>query len=186
MPEQTMTMLNGLDLEKMYQTVEKLKAEPSLAACEFRANNNWISGGQNQSAIGDFYAAGADQKRDTPFLMQADEPPLLLGKDSAPNPVEHLLHALASCMTTSMIFHASANGARIESLRSRLAGSIDLQGFLGLSDSVRKGYQNIEVTFEVKTDATTDELARWCSFSPVYDVISRSVPVTVRIERIDA
>jgi hypothetical protein len=59
-PAQPTTQVNGLDTQKMVETVSALKANPTLAKFEFRARNRWISGGQNRSTIRDFYGAGAE------------------------------------------------------------------------------------------------------------------------------
>jgi len=107
-----------------------------------------------------------------------------LGKDHGPNPVEYVLHALAACLTTFMVYHAAARGIRIEALESTLEGDIDILGFLGLSHTVRKGYQAIRVTMRVKSDAPTEKLAAFCRFSPVYDTISNPVPVTLNVEKV--
>jgi len=77
--------------------------------------------------------------------LDADEPPLLLGTGKRPNPVEYLLTALAACVTTSLVYHAAAKGIVLKSVESRLEGDIDLQGFLGLSEDVRKGFQGIRL-----------------------------------------
>ena len=62
---------------------------------------------------------------DTLMATEADDPPNLAGHDEAPNPVEHLLHALASCLTTSMVAHAAVRGIAIEALESELEGDRD-------------------------------------------------------------
>ena len=115
--------------------------------------------------------------------MDADEPSVLLGKDMGANPVEYVLHALAACLTTSMVYHAAERGIRIEALESTLEGDIDILGFLGLSATVRKGYQGIRVTMRVKSNAPAEKLAALSQFSPVYDTISNPVPVTVNVEK---
>jgi hypothetical protein len=85
------------------------------------------------------------------------------------NPVEFVLHALAACLTTSLVYHAAARGIHIESAESTLESDLDLRGFLGLSDTVRKGYQNIRVGFKIKSDAPAEQLRELCKFSPVFD-----------------
>ena len=40
----------------------------------------------------------------------------------------------------------------------KLEGDLDLHGFLGLSDKIRNGYENIRVTFKVKGDAPDKKL----------------------------
>jgi uncharacterized OsmC-like protein len=79
-------------------------------------------------------------------------------EDQAPNPTEFVPHTLAACLTTSLVYHAAARGIRIESLESQLEGDLDLRGFLGLSDDVRKGFQAIRARFTIKSDASTEQL----------------------------
>lgn len=175
--------VNGVDTSRMFATIDAIKTQPDLAKFTFRARNRWITGGHNRTTIKDFHGAGReDATRMSPFLLDADEPPALLGEDRAANPVEFVLHALASCLTTSMVYHAAAQGISIESVESSFEGDLDLHGFLGLSDQVRKGYQQIRVKFTVKTDAPADQLRTLCRYSPVFDIVSNPVPVTIQLE----
>lgn len=68
-------------------------------------------------------------------------------------------------------------------MESSLEGELDLRGFLGLSDQVRRGYQNIRVTFKVKADAPAETLQDLCKYSPVFDIVSNPVPVSIFIEK---
>lgn len=66
---------NGLDLERMGQTVRALKNAPALAQFQFRAQNRWIDGGENRSTIKDFYGAGSeDTSRNEAFVFTNGEP----------------------------------------------------------------------------------------------------------------
>jgi uncharacterized OsmC-like protein len=67
--------------------------------------------------------------------------------------VEAVLHALASCLAVGFIYNAAAQGINVESLSFDLEGDLDLRAFLGLSDQVRPGYENIRLTYRVKSDA---------------------------------
>src|SRR3712207_9552468 len=105
----TPTHRNGVDTDKMYATLDLIKAQPALAQFRFRATNRWVDGAHNRSTIQGFYAAGAeDTSRDEPFEIDAGEPSILLGTDTGPNPAESLLHALAACLTTSIVYVAAA------------------------------------------------------------------------------
>ena len=69
-------------------------------------------------------------------------------------------------------------------MESELEGDIDLRGFLGLSQDVRKGYQNICIKFKVKTDEENmEKLEALTKFSPVLDVVSNGTSVNIQIER---
>jgi len=176
------TVCNGVDVGAMMETIAAVKAEPSIARFRFRAANQWRGGGHNRSTIQGFYGAGQeDATRTEPFVLDADEPPVLLGEDRGANPVEFVLHALAACMTTTMAYHAAARGIAIEAIDSKLEGDLDLRGFLDLA-KVRKGYSQVRVTFRVKTKADPSVLAELVTFSPVHDMISTALPVKVAIE----
>jgi uncharacterized OsmC-like protein len=175
--------MNGVDVERLGQTIQAIQKDPGLAQSQFRATNRWVNGGHNRSSIQGFYAAGQeDTSRTKPFVLDADEPPALLGQDKGANPVEFVLHALAACVTTSLVYHAAARGIKLESVESQLEGDLDLRGFLGLSDQVRRGYKEIRVKFKVKSDASPEQLEELTKFSPVYDIVSNPVPVSIQVE----
>jgi uncharacterized OsmC-like protein len=181
--------INGLDVEAAMETIAAIKAQPELARFEFRARNQWIGGGENRSIIRDFYGAGReDESREKAFEFTNGEPPVLLGHNEGANPVEFLLHALAGCVTTTFVLHAMARGIEIESLSTELAGELDLQGLLGLDDSVPAGYESIRIRLHVKAncgDAELDDLLAFAQrHSPVCNTVCRPVPV--QIERVAA
>lgn len=179
---------NGVDLARMQETVEAVKASPELGSFHFRVQNRWLNGGENLSEVRPFTAGGKLIKHKTNLVLSADEPEVLLGTDNGANPVEHLLHALASCVTTSMVYHAAARGIAIDQVESTLEGNLDLRGFLGLAPAVRKGYQGIRVTLRIKANVTNEQFQELSTlgpnFSPVYDSLTRGVPIEVHAERI--
>jgi len=174
--------LNGLATKQMFETIDALRNDPSLARFEFRARNQWIDGGENRSTIQGFYGAGTeDESREEPFVFTNGEPPVLLGNNEGANPVEFLLHSLAGCVTTTLILHAAARGIRIDELSTELVGDIDAQGLLGLDDSVPVGYRQIKITLHVKADCSEEELddliAVTAARSPVCNTVCKPVPV---------
>ena len=114
--------------------------------------------------------------------LHADEPPILAGQDDGANPVEHLLNALAACVTTSMVAHAAVRGIHIEALESELEGDIDLRGFLGLDEDVPKGFTDIRVKFKVNSDVgNLERLKRLTAFSPVFNTITQGANVDIQV-----
>lgn len=187
MKEQASTVdrrLNGIDVLEYEEIVEAVREQPELAKFEFRAGNRWEMGGLNRTTITSFYGAGEEQgAEDREFVVDANEPPVLLGDDSAPNPVEYLLHALAACLTSSIIYKAAARGIEVDAVESRLEGDLDARAFLELSDEGRFGYENIRVSFKVKADATPEELKELAEFSPVLDVVRNGTSVSLQVEK---
>ena len=177
---------NGVDTEVLFGTLDAVKADPSIATFQFRARNRWIDGAHNRSTIRDFYAANQeDTSRTKEFVLDAGEPAILLGSDTGPNPAEYLLHALAACLTTSLVYVAAARGVRLTEVESTLEGDMDVQGALGLDDSYRNGFEQIRVSFRVKGDAPPEKLreivARGHARSAVFDSVTRGVPVHVDV-----
>jgi uncharacterized OsmC-like protein len=117
--------------------------------------------------------------------MEGDEPPVLLGQNAGPNAVEAVLHALASCLAVGFVYNAAAQGIRVEALSFDLEGELDLRAFLGLTDTVRAGYESIRLTYHVTADAPREKLVELCDYvqrtSPVLDIIRNPVPVTIRL-----
>ena len=129
-----------------------------------------------------FYGAKQEMTHKQEFELHADEPPILAGGDDGANPVEHLLNALAACVTTSIVAHAAVRGIEIEELESELEGDLDLRGFLGLAADVPKGYTNIRMKFKVKTDeANMEKLESLAEFSPVYHSLTDGVKVDIQV-----
>jgi uncharacterized OsmC-like protein len=187
MTAQTLTHVNGVNVDQLMATVDAIQKNPELARFQFRAHNEWISGGHSRTRIQDFYGAGQeDTSRSEPFVLEGDEPPVLLGGNAAPNAVEAVLHALASCLAVGFVYNAAAQGIRVEHLSFDLEGELDLRAFLGLSDQVYPGYEQINVTYRVESDAPREKLEELCAYvqrtSPVFDIITRPVPVNVRLE----
>lgn len=175
--------VNGVDVGALFDTIAAVKQDPGLAEFQFRASNRWIDGGYNRSNIQAFHGCREeDSTRTKPFVLEADEPPVLLGQDRGANPVEYVLHALAACLTTTMVYHAAARGIEIRGVESKLQGDLDLRGFLGLDPNVRKGYRSVRVEMLVDSDASPSVLRELAQFSPVYDIVSHSLPVEVVVK----
>jgi uncharacterized OsmC-like protein len=178
---------NGVNVERLFQTIEAVKATPSLGSFKFRLRNRWEDCGENRSTIKDFYGCGAELQHKREFTLVADEPDILLGADQGANATEYLLHALAACVTGTMVYHAAARGITIDEVESSLEGDLDLRGFLGIDPQVRNGYQQIRMKFRIKSDATDEQLQELAAFgprfSPVFDSITKGVPVEVSTER---
>jgi uncharacterized OsmC-like protein len=187
MATSTEIIRNGVDTQQLFGTLDAIKADPAIAKFQFRARNRWIDGAHNRTTIRDFYAAKQeDTSRADEFVLDAGEPAILLGSDTGPNPAEYLLHALAACLTTSLVYVAAARGVHLTEVESTLEGDMDVQGALGLSDDYRNGFEQIRITFHVEGDAPQEKLreivTRAYERSAVFDMVTNGVPVTVDVE----
>ena len=180
---------NGIDVERLIETMKTIKDNPELGIFKFRAHNEWLYGGHGCTKIKDFYGAGhEDRSRSSAFVLESDEPDVLLGSDHAPNATEAVLHALASCLQATLVYQAAARHIKIEKLEFELEGVLDMRGFLGLDDSVRNGYQRINIKCKIKANAPDGRLAELLELaqkrSPVFDIVTHGVPVSVSMEKI--
>jgi uncharacterized OsmC-like protein len=183
----TAPIRNGVDTAQVYGTLDALKDQPDLARFEFRVTNRWLDGPHSRSTIHGFYGAGQeDASRELPFEVDASEPPVLFGHNEAPNPAEFVLHALAGCLTLTIVNVAAARKVTLTEVSSTLEGVLDARGATGIDPSYRNGFERIRVSFSIKGDApreTLEEIVeRAKARSVVYDIVSNPVPVDVVAE----
>jgi uncharacterized OsmC-like protein len=178
--------LNGVNTPVLFATIDVVRNQPELAKFQFRATNRWVNGTHSRSRIEFFSGAGAEHKHSGQVEFDADHPGVLVGADNAPTPVEFLLHAIASCITSGIGNIAAARGVKLTEVTSTVEGDIDLRGILGLDPSVRNGYQQMRVHFTIKGDATPEKLREIVeqakARSAVYDVLTNGIPLDITIE----
>jgi uncharacterized OsmC-like protein len=175
---QTKDTTNDVNVSQLMDVIDAIKVDPDYANFQWRATNQWIKGSLSRSRIKDFYAGNAeDTTRNEAFSLDADEPVIAAGQDSAPNSMEYVLHALATCLTGTLVYHAAVRGIHIDAVESSYTGDMDVRGLFGLADNVRKGFSKITVTMRVKSAASVEELTELAMYSPVNEMLSQSLPV---------
>jgi uncharacterized OsmC-like protein len=176
---------NGVDVPTLFATLDAVKGQPEIAAFQFRASNRWVSGTHSRSTIQGFYGAMHEMRHEQEHTYDADHPGVLVGTDTGPTPVEFLLHAIAACLTAGLANIAAARGIDLQEVTSTVEGDIDLNGILGLSKEARNGYTAIRVRFDVRGDASEEQLRELVEQSrrrsAVYDVLTNGVPVHVDV-----
>ncbi len=186
-PKTEQKIVNNVNVDELFSTINAVTETPVIGKFKFRAKNKWITGGHNHTTIKDFYGVQKEHTHEKPFELDADEPPVLLSTDKGPNPVEYALTALAACVTTSLVYHAAAKGIEIRGVESTLEGDLDLRGFLGISEDVPVGYENIRMYFKIDADISDEEkenlIQMGQKYSPVFNTISNATPVSAQLER---
>ena len=127
-PKAISSELNGINLPQLQETIGHIQAQPALARFQFEFTNRWLNGPRTRSTIRSFYGAGQTHQHAAPIELNTDEPPVLLGSDEDANPGETLMHALAACVTSAIVFHAAARATWIYagswgSIRASATGS---------------------------------------------------------------
>jgi uncharacterized OsmC-like protein len=187
MSNTTQQLQNGVDVGQLMETIEAIQERPELAKFQFRASSTWLGGGHSRTRIQQFHGAGQeDTSREEAFELDGDEPPVLLGGNRGPNAVEAALHALTSCLAVGFVYNAAARGIEVRSLDFDIEGDLDLRAFLGLSDEVRPGYEQVRLRYRVDCDAPAETVDELCEYvqrtSPVLDIFRNPVAVSVARE----
>ncbi len=174
--------LNGIETEGQSQTMGAIRENPEMGEVRFRAVNRWRGGARTRSGIAAFDAAGARQAHLQAFTVDTDLPQGFQGADSAPAPTEHALQALAACMTTTMVYNCAARGIEVRSVESEVEGQMNASGFLQLGKPARKGFSQVRLGFKIDADASENELQSLLQSSPLFDVFTNGVPVSVNLD----
>ncbi|HJR92279.1 MAG TPA: OsmC family protein [Acidimicrobiia bacterium] len=181
----TTRITNGVDTGALFGALDAVKAQPAAAGFQFRATNEWISGTHSRSTIHGFFGLGSELTHKQATTFEADHPEVLVATDAAPSAAEQLLHALAACITSGIGNIAAARGINLTRVQSTVTGDIDLMGLLGLDDTVRNGYQGIEMKVQIEGDAGADDLRkvveRSVSRSAVFDMLTNGTDVKVTV-----
>ena len=155
MLDSTTTVVNGIDLMALDETVDSINQDASCANVQFRVRTDWLGQTRSESTVEGYRIGGEEIARR--FKIAADEPHELLGSNSAPNPQELLMSAVNACMMVGYVAQASIRGIRLESCTIETEGELDLRGFLGLDATVPNGYRRINYSVTMKGDGTPEQ-----------------------------
>lgn len=148
--------LNGIDVAALQQFSKSVAASPAAGEVRFNVKTKWQHQTRTVATVNHYTLGGETHQRH--FEIAADEPPELLGTNSAPNPQELLMAALNACLSVGYVANAAAMGIEIRSLEIETDGRLDLRGFLGLDDNVNPGYDEVGYVVRISTDAEPDKV----------------------------
>jgi uncharacterized OsmC-like protein len=177
---------NGVNVEALLGAREALAQAPEAAQFEWRATCDWINGTHSKSMVESYHGLGGEQMHRTRFSYDSDHPETFASEDNGATPVEYVLVGLAGCLTAGVAAVAQHRRIQLRSVRASLAGSMDIQGILGMDGDVRNGFGDVKVTFEIDADATREEIealvAQSQKRSAVYDILTNPTSVAVEVK----
>ena len=171
----TPTRLNGLDLDALNDVVREVERDPRKGMVSFHVSSVWRGQTKSRSTVESYTIGGQEVRRH--FDIDVDEPHELLGQNTAPNPQELLMAAFNACITVGYVAGAAVNGITLDSLEIKTRGELDLRGFLGLSDAVAPGYENVEYEVRIKGDGTPEQ------FEEIHRTVMKTSPNYFNISR---
>ncbi|GAB5468664.1 MAG: OsmC family protein [Rhodospirillales bacterium] len=156
------------DMDAMRRTKERLDAAPTEASTSFTSVTEWREGARSVTRVRDFHVA-------------TDEPSVLGGDDSDPDPMELLLAALGACLTIGWVKQAKLRGVTVRNLRVTVRAPFDMRGYLEEGAAVRPGFGELAYDVEVDSDADAVTLAEIMAAaersSPLFDNILNHTPL---------
>ena len=168
-------VVNGLDLTALGEAVDAIEGDSKQAIVGFDVVTRWKGQTRSETTVEGYTMGGERIARSHKIV--ADEPCELLGGDSAPNPQELLMAAFNACITVGYVAGASVKGITLDSLEIRTRGELDLRGFLGLSDAVAPGYENVDYEVLIKGDGTPQQ------FEEIHQTVMKTSPNYFNISR---
>ncbi len=179
------TVNNGVNVQALLEAREALKGAPEAAKFTWRASCKWQDGTHSKTNLQSFFGLGQEQAHKTETSFDADHPEIFASQDKGITPIEYVLVGLASCLTAGIAAVAQNRGIQLRSVESKLEGTMDIRGILGIDSDVRNGYDDIKITFTIDADASKPEIealvAQSQKRSAVYDVITNPVNVSVEV-----
>ena len=167
--------VNGIDLAALEETVAAISGDARLGQVAFRVRTDWKGQTKSESTV-DSYTLGGERIPRS-FTIVADEPHELLGTNAAPNPQELLMSAVNACMMVGYVAGASLKGITLESVEIRTRGTLDLRGFLGLSEDVPPGYESIDYEVRIAGDGSPEQ------FEDIHQTVMKTSPNYFNISR---
>ena len=169
-PSTASSTLRPIDCLGLDKLAKKGKAQPASGKVTLRAKTVTEGQFRNLTFIRDL----------APVVI--DEPPHLLGENTAPNPSESVLAALGACLAVGYMANASQRGIVLSEI------SIDVSAVWGLGDTYEgkvAGFTAIRVKAHLVGNAPREELAEiveWANkWSPVANTLRNNVAVTASL-----
>ena len=176
MLDSTTTIVNGIDLKALDETVSAINQDASCGNVQFRVKTEWLGQTRSESTVDGYRIGGQEVPRS--FKIVADEPCELLGTDNAPNPQELLMSAVNACMMVGYVAQASVRGIRLDSCTIETRGELDLRGFLGLDTEVPNGYRQLDYLVTLEGDGTREQ------YEEIHEAVKATSPNFYNINQV--
>ncbi|MBD2308099.1 OsmC family protein [Chroococcidiopsis sp. FACHB-1243] len=113
-----------------------------------------------------------------------DEPPTLLGQDTAPNPSEAMLACLGSCLSVGIHANAVMRGITLTKLELELEGDINITGVWGIGDLAEKrlGFTDVRVKVDLEGDASKEELEDLVAHANFWSPVANTFRLPVNVD----
>lgn len=121
------------------------------------------------------------------FEWIIDEPEIFGGQSTGPTPVDTMLASIAGCLIATGYWVSKEMEIEINGMKVAVDGCIDSSKFMGKPSGKRAGFQSIDVSITVNTDAEDAVLDTWLAQimdrCPVIDNLVAPVTIQAKLDR---
>ncbi len=114
-----------------------------------------------------------------------DEPIGFGGTNTAANPAEIMMGAIAASIAVTLRGHAALMDIPVGAVIIKIGGALDIRGFFDVEDHVRSGFPQIDIDVRVETSASADALnvllKRVLRSCPVLDNVQNPTEISVKL-----
>lgn len=176
---------NGVNTEALLGARDALSNAPEAAEFTWRATCSWVGGTFSRSTVHGFSGLGQEHHHKDTFTFEADHPECFASEDRGATPTEHVLAALASCLTAGVASVAQHRNIQLRAVTATVEGNMNVLGILGADPDIRNGFNDIKVRFEIDADASPEDIAALVAQSQkrsaVFDIVTNPTNVNVEV-----
>lgn len=144
--------LNGVNVSAVKKLFGDVQQDARHGMTRWAVTTRWVTGAITETEVAGCEIGGKSIRRS--FRFRTDEPHELGGANTFANPQEYLMGAFNACMMVGYVALSSLHGIELESVEIETEGEIDLRGFLGLSTTIKPGYDEVSYRVRIKGNGT--------------------------------
>ncbi len=175
-------LLNGVDTQVLSSVFSSIQNHPDTAKATFSVSSEWNGGFTVASSCKDFRIGTQMVERKNAYTIVHDFPEQFSGEGKGPTVCENCMASLGTCITQTIVAHATAMEIKLDGIRIDVEGDVDIRGFSGVSENVRPGAQEFRVNVHLESkSATKEQLDKLYEigkrFSPAMDTLTHSTTI---------
>lgn len=125
-----MVSINHVNMDKIQETIDKIKADPLNAKKVTRIEGEWILDGITEPQ----FRAEIEVEKGK-FVLEADQPTSLGGWGTKPGPMHLCMFGLAACYAATFATVAAGEGVQLRKMKVLVESHMDFSKTFGLSDN---------------------------------------------------
>jgi uncharacterized OsmC-like protein len=172
-------VINNVNLDKLRQKIEAVKANPGAAKMTNRIEGAWNLEPDEPQFSATVSFEGGQMK------LESEHPSGLGGKGIRPGAMTYCLFGFAACYATTYAICAAAEGIELDSLRITAESDMDLTASMGLGE--KPIVQGVRINLQVKSKADDSALERVEKLAmercPAIYCITNRIPVSTSWQR---